>query len=160
MVGGEGEQKHGPGKEVTERVDLQEEGRPGAAKYTSANGKSEGSLCQNRKEVARISCGGIEVDSRGFAVPLGECTSTRSTHSGLNGNYSVYPESSEKAYMEWPRTADGYFVGLSGCLERTWSPEAGIGRFRTLPVLNLRPVSRSPFPLGVTSTKPRHFFGR
>jgi hypothetical protein len=43
--------------------------------------------------------------------------------------------------MEVARTADGYFVGLSGCLERTWSPEGGYSdAFVPLPVLNLRPV--------------------
>ena len=59
----------------------------------------------------------------------------------LNGNYSVYPEPSEKACMEVARTADGYFVGISGCLERTWSPEGGYSdAFLPLPVLNLRPA--------------------
>ena len=43
----------------------------------------------------------------------------------LNGNYSVYPEPSQKACMEVARTPEGYFVGIYGCLDRTWSPEGG-----------------------------------
>jgi hypothetical protein len=43
--------------------------------------------------------------------------------------------------MEVARTAAGYFVGVSGCLERTWSPEGGYSdAFVPLPVLNLRPA--------------------
>jgi hypothetical protein len=59
----------------------------------------------------------------------------------LNGNYSVYPEPSEKACMEVARIQEGYFVGLLGCPERTWSPEGGYSDpFVPLPVLNLRPA--------------------
>jgi hypothetical protein len=60
------------------------------------------------------------------------------THGNRN---SVYPEPSEKACMEVARTADGYFVGVSGCLERTWSPEGGYSdAFVPLSVLNLCPA--------------------
>ena len=57
----------------------------------------------------------------------------------LNGNYSVYPKTNAKVCMEVARTSEGYFVGVSGCLERTWSPEGGYSdAFVPLPVLNLR----------------------
>jgi hypothetical protein len=63
----------------------------------------------------------------------------------LNGNYSIYPKASEKACMEVARTLEGYFVGVSGCLERSWSPEGGYSDpFVPLPVLNLRPAQRLP----------------
>ncbi len=59
----------------------------------------------------------------------------------LNGNYSVYPEPSEKACMDVARTSKGYFVGIYRCLDRTWSPDGGYtDLFVPLPVLNLRPA--------------------
>jgi hypothetical protein len=82
----------------------------------------------------------MKVDSRGFAVPWAMYVDEEHRF-WLNGNYSVYPEASEKACMEVARLADGYFVGISGCLERTWSPEGGYSdAFVPLPVLNLRPA--------------------
>ena len=80
------------------------------------------------------------VDSRGFAVPWAMFVDFDHRF-WLNGNYSVYPESGEKACMEVARTLEGYSVGLSGCLERTWSPEGGYSDpFVPLPVINLRPA--------------------
>jgi hypothetical protein len=43
----------------------------------------------------------------------------------LNGNYTVHPEPGGKACMGVARTEEGYFVGLSGCPGRTWSPRGG-----------------------------------
>jgi hypothetical protein len=89
---------------------------------------------------AKVRAEDMEVDSRGFAVPWAIYVGEEHRF-WLNGNYSVYPEPSEKACMEVARMADGYFVGLSGCLERTWSPEGGYSdAFVPLPVLNLRPA--------------------
>ena len=80
------------------------------------------------------------VDSRGFAVPWAMFVDYDDRF-WLNGNYSVYPEPSEKACMEVARTQEGYFVGLFGCPERTWWPEGGYSDpFVPLPVLNLRPA--------------------
>jgi hypothetical protein len=39
-------------------------------------------------------------------------------HFWLNGNYSVYPEPDDRAFMEVARTLEGYFVGVSGCQDR------------------------------------------
>jgi hypothetical protein len=89
---------------------------------------------------AKVRAEDMEVDSRGFAVPWAMYVDEEHRF-WLNGNYSVYPEPSEKACMEVARMADGYFVGLFGCLERTWSPEGGYSdAFVPLPVLNLRPA--------------------
>jgi hypothetical protein len=80
------------------------------------------------------------VNSRGFAVPWAMFVDYDDCF-WLNGNYSVYPKPSERACMEVARTQEGYFVGLYGCPERTWSPEGGYSDpFVPLPVLNLRPV--------------------
>ena len=80
------------------------------------------------------------VDSRGFAVPWAMFVDYDDRF-WLNGNYSVYPEYSERACMEVARTPEGYFVGLFGCPERTWSPEGGYSDpFVPLPVLNLCPA--------------------
>ena len=80
------------------------------------------------------------VNSRGFAVPWAMFVDYDDRF-WLNGNYSVYPELSERACMEVARTQEGYFVGLFGCPERTWSPEGGYSDpFVPLPVLNLRPA--------------------
>ena len=82
----------------------------------------------------------MEVDSRGFVVPWAMFVDYDDRF-WLNGNYSVYPEPSERACMEVARTSEGYFVGLFGCPERTWSPEGGYSDpFVPLPVLNLRPA--------------------
>ena len=79
-------------------------------------------------------------ESRGFAVPWARFIDYDDRF-WLNGNYSVYPEPSERACMEVARTSKGYFVGLFGCPERTWSPEGGYSDpFVPLPVLNLRPT--------------------
>ena len=79
----------------------------------------------------------MRVDSRGFAVPWAMFVDYDDRF-WLNGNYSVYPEPSEKACMEVARTPEGYFVGLYGCPERTWSPEGGYSDpFVPLAVLNL-----------------------
>ena len=89
---------------------------------------------------AKVRVRDMEVESRGFAVPWAMFVD-KEHRFWLNGNYSVYPEPSEKACMEVARTADGIFVGVSGCLERTWSPEGGYSdAFVPLPVLNLRPA--------------------
>ena len=77
---------------------------------------------------------------RGFAVPWAMFVDD-DEHFWLNGNYSVYPEPHAKACMDVARTLEGYFVGVSGCQDRTWSPEGGYSdSFVPLPVLNLRPV--------------------
>jgi hypothetical protein len=89
---------------------------------------------------AKVRAEDMGVDSRGFAVPWAMFVDEEHSF-WLNGNYSVYPEPSEKACMEVARTPEGYFVGISGCLERTWSPEGGYSdAFLPLPVLNLRPA--------------------
>ena len=43
----------------------------------------------------------------------------------LNGNYSVYPEPSEKACMEVARTAEGYFVGYPSAWSGPGRPRVG-----------------------------------
>jgi len=89
---------------------------------------------------AKVRVQDMEVESRGFAVPWAMYVDEEHRF-WLNGNYSVYPEPSEKSCMEVARMPEGYFVGLSGCLERTWSPEGGYSDpFVPLPVLNLRPA--------------------
>jgi hypothetical protein len=89
---------------------------------------------------AKVRAEDMEVDSRGFAVPWAMFVDYDDRF-WLNGNYSVYPETSEKACMEVARMEDGYFVGVSGCLERSWSPEGGYSdAFVPLSVLNLRPA--------------------
>jgi len=40
----------------------------------------------------------------------------------LNGNYTVHRRPDERYCMEVARTEEGYFVGVSGCPERVWSP--------------------------------------
>jgi hypothetical protein len=83
----------------------------------------------------------MEVDSRGFAVPWAMYVDEQERF-WLNGNYSVYLETSERACMEVSRMADGYFIGVSGCQDRPWSPEGRYysDAFVPLPVLNLRPA--------------------
>jgi hypothetical protein len=89
---------------------------------------------------AKVRAEDMEVDSRGFAVPWAMYIDGEHRF-WLNGNYSVYSEPSEKACMEVARTADGYFVGLSGCQGRTWSPEGEYSDpFVALPVSNLHAV--------------------
>ena len=86
----------------------------------------------------------MKVDHRGFAVPWAMFVNYDDRF-WLNGNYSIYPEASEKACMEVARTLEGYFVGVSSCSERIWSPEGGYSDpFVPLPVLNLRPAQRLP----------------
>jgi hypothetical protein len=90
--------------------------------------------------LAKVQAEEMGMDSRGFAVPWAMFVDYENRF-WLNGNCSVYPESGEKACMEVARTLEGYFVGLSGCLERTWSPEGGYSdSFVPLPILNLRPA--------------------
>jgi len=75
---------------------------------------------------------------RGFAVPWAMFVDEEHFF-WLNGNYSLYPSPSDRARMEVARTEEGYFVGVSGCLERTWSPHGGYSDpFVPLLVLNLR----------------------
>ena len=75
---------------------------------------------------------------RGFAVPWAMFVDEEHSF-WLNGNYSLYPSPSDRARMEVARTEEGYFVGVSGCLERTWSPHGGYSDpFVPLLVLNLR----------------------
>ncbi len=89
---------------------------------------------------AKVQAEAMEVDSRGFAVPWAMFVDYDDRF-WLNGNYSVYREPSEKACMEVARAPEGYFVGIYGCHERTWSPEGGYtDPFVPLPVLNLRPA--------------------
>src|SRR5215212_2181544 len=60
---------------------------------------------------------------------------------GCLGSSQLYPKPSERACMEVARTPEGYFVGLYGCPERTWSPDGGYtDSFVPLPVLNHRPA--------------------
>jgi hypothetical protein len=78
--------------------------------------------------------------SRGFAVPWAMFVDYEYRF-WLNGNYSVYPEPSQKACMEVARTPEGYSVGINRCLERTWSPDGGYtDPFVPLPVLNICPA--------------------
>ena len=80
----------------------------------------------------------LRVGLRGFAVPWAMFVDEEHVF-WLNGNYSLYASSSDRARMEVARTEDGYFVGVSGCLERTWSPHGGYSDpFVPLLVLNLR----------------------
>lgn len=89
---------------------------------------------------SKVRAQNMGVDSRGFAVPWAIVVDYDDRF-WLNGNYSVCPEPSERACMEVARTPEGYFVGLFGCPERTWSPEGGYSDpFVPLPVLNLRPA--------------------
>jgi hypothetical protein len=89
---------------------------------------------------AKVRAEEMEAHSRGFAVPWAMFVDYENRF-WLNGNYSVYPESSEKACMEVARASEGYFVGLFGCPDRIWSPEGGYSdAFVPLPVLNLRPA--------------------
>ncbi len=65
----------------------------------------------------------------------------------LNGNYTIYAEPGEKACMEVAHTEEGYFVGVAGCPERTWSPEGGYSDpFVPVPVVNLRVRSDDSSP--------------
>lgn len=65
----------------------------------------------------------------------------------LNGNYTVHAEPEEKACMEVARTVGGYFVGVSGCPERTWSPDGGYSDlFVPIAVVNLRVRLDDPSP--------------
>ena len=90
---------------------------------------------------AKVRAEEMEVGSRGFVVPWAMFVD-HDDRFWLNGNYSVYPEQSERACLEVAHTLEGYFVGISGCLERTWSPEGGYSDpFVPLPVLNLRPAN-------------------
>ena len=89
---------------------------------------------------AKIRAEDMGVDSRGFTVPWAMFVDDADRF-WLNGSYSICPEPSDRACMEVARTPEGYFVGLSGCQDRTWSPEGGYSDpFVPLPVLNLRPV--------------------
>jgi hypothetical protein len=89
---------------------------------------------------AKVRAEEMRVGSRGFVVPWAMFVDYDGCF-WLNCNYSVYPESSDRACMEVARTPEGYFVGIHKCLERTWSPEGGYSdRFVPLPVLNLRPA--------------------
>ena len=82
----------------------------------------------------------MRMGSRGFMVPWALYVDYDDRF-WLNGNYSIYPEPSEKACMEVARTPEGYCVGIHGCLEKTWSPQGGYtDPFVPLPVLNLRPA--------------------
>lgn len=89
---------------------------------------------------AKIRAEQMGAGSRGFAVPWAMFVDYDDLF-WLNGNYSIYPKPSDRACMEVARTSEGYFVGLYGCPERTWSPEGGYSDpFVPLPVLNLRPA--------------------
>ena len=82
----------------------------------------------------------MRVGYKGFAVPWAIFVDDYK-HFWLNGNYSVYPEPDDRACMEVACTLEGYFVGVSGCQDRIWSPEGGYSDpFVPLPVLNLRPA--------------------
>lgn len=90
--------------------------------------------------LAKVRAEQMGVGSRGFAVPWAVFVDYDDRF-WLNGNYSIYPKPGDRACMEVARTSEGYFVGLFGCPERTWSPEGGYSDpFVPLPVLNLRPV--------------------
>jgi hypothetical protein len=89
---------------------------------------------------AKVRVEEMGMGSRGFAVPWAMFVDYEYRF-WLNGNYSVYPEPSQKACMEVARTPEGYSVGINRCLERTWSPDGGYtDPFVPLPVLNLRPA--------------------
>ncbi len=80
----------------------------------------------------------LEVGFRGFVVPWGMFVD-EDWRFWLNGNYTVRVEPGEKALMEVAHTEGGYFVGVAGCPERTWSPEGGYSDpFVPVPVVNLR----------------------
>lgn len=81
----------------------------------------------------------LGVGLRGFVVPWAMFVD-EDWRFWLNGNYTVHPEpAGEKACMEVAHAEGGYFVGLSGCQERTWSPEGGYSDpFVPLAVVNLR----------------------
>ena len=87
---------------------------------------------------AKVRIKDLEVGFRGFVVPWAMFVDEDRVF-WLNGNYSLYGELSDRARMEVARMKDGYFVGVSGCLDRTWSPHGGYSDpFVPLPVLNLR----------------------
>ena len=81
----------------------------------------------------------MELGSRGFSVPWAMYVDVDHEF-WLNGNYPVHPNPSEKACMEAARTGAGYYVGVYGCQERTWSPGGNYSDpFVPLRILNLRP---------------------
>jgi hypothetical protein len=89
---------------------------------------------------AKVRMEEMGMGSRGFAVPWAMFVDYEYRF-WLNGNYSVYPEPSQKACMEVARTPEGYSVGINRCLERTWSPDGGYtDPFVPLPVLNICPA--------------------
>lgn len=87
---------------------------------------------------AKVRLKDMEINFKGFTVPWAMFVDEEYTF-WLNGNYSLYREPNARAQMEVARTQDGYFVGVSNCLERTWSPYGGYSDpFVPLLVLNLR----------------------
>lgn len=90
----------------------------------------------------KISLEKMPAGHRGFAVPWAMFVD-EDHRFWLNCNYTVYGGADERAVMEVARAPEGYYVGLSRCPQRTWSPHGGYSDpFVPLPVLNLR--SREP----------------
>jgi hypothetical protein len=86
----------------------------------------------------------LRVDSRGFLVPWAMFVD-KELHFWLNGNYTVRVAPDDKACMEVARTEEGYFVGISRCPARTWSPYGGYSDpFVPIHVVNLRVRSDDP----------------
>ncbi len=88
----------------------------------------------------------LPVGTRGFVVPWAMFVD-EDWRFWLNGNYTVHAEPGEKVCMEVARTGEGYFVGVSGCPGRTWSPHGGYSDpFVPIAVLNLRVRLDDPSP--------------
>ena len=88
----------------------------------------------------------LAIGRMGFAVPWAVFVD-KDWRFWLNGNYTAHCQPDEKYCMEVARTEDGYFVGVSGCPERTWSHHGSYSDpFVPLPVLNLRARLDDPSP--------------
>ena len=88
----------------------------------------------------------LGIGRMGFAVPWAVFVD-EDWRFWLNGNYTAHCRPDERYCMEVARTEDGYFVGVSGCPERTWSHHGSYSDpFVYLPVLNLRARLDDPAP--------------
>ena len=80
----------------------------------------------------------LGIGCMGFAVPWAVFVD-EDWRFFLNGNYTVHRRPDERYCIEVARTEEGYFVGVSGCPERIWSPHGSYSDpFVPLPVLNPR----------------------
>ncbi len=88
----------------------------------------------------------LMVGRRGFVVPWAMFVD-EDWRFWLNGNYTVHVEPGGKVCMEVAHAEGGYFVGVAGCPERTWSPDGGYSDpFAPIAVVNLRVRLDDPSP--------------